>query len=91
LHLSSRSLDAQHPSELNLIGQRVDPALSRMERFLNDAALSGMKQVVIIHGFGTGVLSRAVRDFLSDHPLVEAFRKGNEDEGGDAVTIAELH
>ena len=90
LHPSFVSLDAVHPSELNVVGQRVDPALSLTERFLNDAALSGVKQVRIIHGIGTGTLSRAIRDYLKDHPLVTALRKGNEDEGGEAVTIAEL-
>ena len=78
------------PSELNLIGQRVDPAISKIERFLNDASMAGAAQVKIIHGYGTGILSRAVRDYLKDHPLVESFRKGNEEEGGDAVTIVLL-
>ncbi|MEW6601582.1 MAG: Smr/MutS family protein, partial [Nitrospirota bacterium] len=86
----SRPEPLHFPSELNLIGQRVDPALSKIERFLNDASMAGAMQVKIIHGYGTGILARAVREFLKDHPLVESIRKGNEEEGGDAVTIAEL-
>jgi len=83
--------EAPHfPPELNLIGQRVDPALSRIERYLNDASMAGTRQVKIIHGIGTGTLARAVREFLKDHPLVESYRKGNEEEGGEAVTIAVL-
>ena len=78
------------PPELNVIGQRVDPALSLMERYLNDASMAGAKQVKIIHGIGTGTLARAVREFLKDHPLVESLRKGNEEEGGEAVTVAVL-
>ncbi|MBI5664411.1 MAG: Smr/MutS family protein [Nitrospirae bacterium] len=78
------------PPELNVIGQRVDPALSNIERYLNDASMAGAGQVKIIHGLGTGILARAIREFLKDHPLVESFRKGNEDEGGEAVTIAVL-
>jgi DNA mismatch repair protein MutS2 len=84
------SADMEIDGELNVIGQRVDPALSVIERYLNDASLSGVKQVKIIHGLGTGILSRAVRDFLADHPLVENSRVGNEDEGGEAVTMVEL-
>jgi len=76
--------------ELNVIGQRVDPALSLMERFLNDASMAGLKQVKIIHGIGTGILSRAIRDYLKGHPLVENYRKGTEDEGGEALTIVGL-
>jgi len=78
------------PNELNVIGRRVDPALSLIERYLNDASMAGMKQVKIIHGIGTGILGGAIREYLRDHPLVESFRKGNEDEGGPAVTVVLL-
>lgn len=74
-------------SELNIIGQRVDPALSMIERYLNDGLLSGIRQVKIIHGIGAGILSKAVRDYAGEHPLVAKWRKGNEEEGGEAVTI----
>ncbi|UCD36080.1 MAG: Smr/MutS family protein [Nitrospiraceae bacterium] len=76
--------------QLNLIGQRVDPALSQIERYLNDAALAGLRQVRIIHGYGTGTLARAVREFVQDHPLVESSRGGTEEEGGEAVTVVFL-
>ncbi len=78
------------PTELNVIGQRVDPALSIIERYLNDASMAGVNQVKIIHGIGAGILAGAIRDYLKDHPLVESFRKGNEDEGGEAVTMVVL-
>ena len=84
------SEDIHFRTELNVIGQRVDPALSLIERYLNDASMAGARQIKIIHGLGAGILSRAIRDFLKDHPLVESFRKGNEDEGGEAVTIVVL-
>ncbi len=82
--------DMNVPVEINVIGQRVDPALSLIERYLNDASLAGMKQIKIIHGIGTGILAGAIREYLRDHPLVESFRKGNEDEGGTAVTVVSL-
>jgi DNA mismatch repair protein MutS2 len=87
---SGRADDSDISNELNVIGKRVDPSLSLIERFLNDVSLSGIKQVKIIHGIGTGVLASAIRDFLEDHPLVESWRNGDEYEGGEAVTIVFL-
>ncbi len=84
------SRDLEVAGELNIVGQRVDPALSLIERYLNDASMAGLKHVRIIHGVGEGILSRAVREFLTDHPLVEEIRKGNENEGGEGVTIASI-
>jgi len=84
------SIDVEIDQELNVVGQRVDPSLSLIERFLNDAVLSGLKEVKIIHGIGAGILSRAVRDYLKGHPLVESLRPGNEEEGGDGVTVITL-
>ncbi|MBF0343903.1 MAG: endonuclease MutS2 [Nitrospirae bacterium] len=83
-----RSLEM--PRELNLIGQRVDPALSILERYLNDAAVNDLDRVKIIHGVSTGRLAGAIREYLKDHPLVKSYRKGNNDEGGEAVTIVTL-
>jgi DNA mismatch repair protein MutS2 len=52
--------------------------------------MAGLKQVKIIHGIGAGILAGAIREYLRDHPLVESFRKGSEDEGGEAVTVVLL-
>ncbi|MCK5504721.1 MAG: Smr/MutS family protein [Thermodesulfovibrionia bacterium] len=90
LQYAPSSGDIEIPDELNVIGLRVDPAVSGIERYLNDASLANVGQIKIIHGIGTGRLSRAIRDYLKDHPLVESLRKGNEDEGGEAVTIVYL-
>jgi len=84
------SIDKNISNEINVIGQRVDPALSKIERYLNDASLAGLKQVKIIHGIGTGILAASIREFLNDHPLVEEFRKGHEEEGSEGVTIVSL-
>jgi len=87
VHGRDVSDDDTVPSELNIIGQRLDPALAMLERYLNDGVLAGMRQVKIIHGIGEGILSRAVRTHAEEHPLVASWRKGNEEEGGEAVTI----
>jgi DNA mismatch repair protein MutS2 len=78
-------------SRLHLIGLRAEEALSRLEPFLNQAVLGGLREVVIVHGFGEGILARAVRDHLKNHPLVKTFRPGAASEGGAGATIAVLH
>ncbi len=82
--------DEMVPSRINLVGLRVDEALSRLEPFLNHASLAGFTEVTIIHGFGTGTLSRAVRGHLDRHPLIKSHRGGERSEGGDGVTVAVL-
>jgi len=77
-------------SELNLIGQRVDDALEESDRFLDRSLLEGRQSVRIIHGFGTGALRKAVRDYLRKHPAVKSWRPGGENEGGDGATVAIL-
>ncbi len=79
----------QVKSELDLRGQRVDEALDRVETLLNEAALSGVAEVRIIHGRGTGALRRAVREYLKGHPLTSSY--GSAEEGAnDGVTVVEL-
>ncbi len=81
---------ARAPSELVLVGLRVEAALPEVERAINDALLGGRGELRIVHGYGTGRLAAAVRDFLSDHPGVASHRPGDQNEGGGAVTIALL-
>lgn len=83
-------LRPQVSAELNLIGQRVDDALEESDKFLDRALLEGKSAVRIIHGFGTGKLRSAIRDYLRKHPAVKSWRPGAENEGGDGATIAVL-
>ena len=76
--------------EINLIGQRVDEAMARLEPFLNQASLAGYAEVRVIHGVGTGALRRAVHEHLDGHPLVSGFRSGERFEGGMGVTVVTL-
>ncbi|GAB4485391.1 MAG: endonuclease MutS2 [Thermodesulfovibrionales bacterium] len=84
------SSDAEAASSLRLIGKRVDESLALLEPFLNHAALAGTREVVIIHGVGKGLLSRAVREHLKGHPLVHSYRSGESSEGGAGVTVVRL-
>jgi len=82
--------DKEAAMRLPLLGLRADEAISRLERFLNDAALSGVPEVLIVHGIGTGALLKAVREHLKGHPLVADFRAGEREEGGKGVTVVRL-
>ncbi|MCS7202858.1 MAG: endonuclease MutS2 [Thermodesulfovibrio sp.] len=76
--------------KVDVRGLRVDEAVSKLERFINDILLADLSVGIIIHGVGKGVLRDAIRDYLKEHPLVKSFRKGDHEEGGDGVTIFEL-
>ena len=75
--------------EVNLHGYRVDEALNVIDSLLDDAALEGMTSLKIVHGKGTGALRRAIREYLTGHPLVATTEPG---EGGSAagVTVVQL-
>ena len=77
-------------TELNVIGCRVDEAVSRAEKFLDDALIAEERLLRVIHGHGTGQLRRALADFLRGHPLVERFEAAPPEQGGTGVTIVEL-
>lgn len=77
--------------EINLIGLTVDEALSQLDKYLDDALLSNLSQVRVIHGKGTGALRKAVQDYLKKQSHVAAYRSGEFGEGDMGVTIVELH
>ncbi len=77
-------------SSLDLRGARVDEALEALARYLDDAAVAGLGQVLIIHGLGTGALRDVVRREAASHPLVRSVRAGERGEGGDGATIVML-
>lgn len=77
-------------TELHLRGQRVEEVLPQLARYLDEAYLSALPFVRIVHGKGTGTLRQVVRKTLAEHPLVASFRPGELNEGGEGVTIAKL-
>ncbi len=76
--------------ELMLIGMTVDEAVMTLEKYIDDASLSHLTQVRIVHGKGTGALRKAVHESLKRNRLVTSFRLGEFGEGDSGVTIAEL-
>lgn len=84
-------LDAEDANaELNLIGKTTADAEYEIDRFLDEAYLSALPRVRIIHGFGTGALKNFVHHFLKGHPHIEKFAFAPSDQGGQGATIAEL-
>lgn len=76
--------------QLDMRGWRVEDALAELDSYLNDAALSGLALVRIVHGKGTGALRQAVREQLAHHPLVKSYASAPPQEGGDGVTVVKL-
>ena len=76
--------------EIDLRGLDSQDMSDRLEKYLDDAALAGLPYVRIIHGKGTGVLRRTARKLLLDHPHVKYIESGQDNEGGDGVTIAHM-
>ena len=77
-------------TELDLRGMRLEEAQEHVDQFLDEAILTGLKEIRIIHGKGTGSLRSGVGHFLKSHPLVVNSRLGNWNEGDSGVTVVEL-
>ena len=76
--------------ELDLRGMTGDEACLEIDNFLDRAMLTGVTEVTIIHGKGTGALRAAVRDHLRNHAHVKSARRGAYGEGEDGVTVVEV-
>ena len=76
--------------ELDLRGKRAEEVEPVLDDYLNEASLYGLSRVRIIHGIGTGTVRQIVRETLVSHPLVTSFQPGEQGEGGDGVTIANM-
>ena len=77
-------------TEINLLGQTVEEACFLIDKFLDNAALSSIPNVRIVHGKGTGALRQGIHKYLKSHPHVKSFRLGTFGEGEMGVTIVEL-
>ena len=67
-----------------------DEAIQTLDKYLDDAVLAHLETVRIVHGKGTGVLRKAVHDYLRRQKRVSSFHLGEFGEGDSGVTIVEL-
>jgi DNA mismatch repair protein MutS2 len=88
--LPPRDDSAAPEMQLDLRGWRVEDALSEVDSYLNDAAMTGLPTVRLLHGKGTGALRQAIRETLRHHPLVKSFESVPQREGGDGITVVTL-
>ena len=77
-------------SELNILGKDRETALIELERFIESSWSAGLRMVRIVHGLGTGVLQKAVHEYLSTCERVKFFRSAYPREGGAGVTVVYL-
>ena len=73
--------------EINLIGKNVDEACSELDKYLDDALLSHLSSVRIIHGRGTGALRNGIHAYLRRQGFIKSYHLAEFDDGGDAVTV----
>src|SRR3984957_13097757 len=88
--LNNESEAANVPSEINVIGRTVDDAAREVERFVDRAFLAGLPRVRVVHGSGMGILRKALRQLLQQHPHVESVAEPPQNEGGAGATVVEL-
>lgn len=79
------------PIEIDIRGHRASEVSEMLDRYIDDALRSGLPNVRIIHGKGTGALRQVVRDYLGSHPSVARNVLAAPNEGGDGATIAYFH
>lgn len=77
-------------STLDLHGCRVEEALEKFEKFLDQALLAGFSSARVMHGQGSGTLARALHQHFRRHPALKSYRYAEPHEGGGGVTIVEF-
>lgn len=77
-------------SILDLHGNRVEEALNRIDKFIDEALTAGLSNIKIMHGQGTGALRKALHEYLRTNPIVKTYRYATPEEGGGGVTIVEF-
>ncbi|MBQ9611293.1 MAG: endonuclease MutS2 [Lachnospiraceae bacterium] len=76
--------------EINLLGMTTDEAIMALDKYLDDARMSHLDSVRVVHGKGTGALRNAVQNYLRKQKWVRSYRAGDFGEGDAGVTIVYL-
>ncbi len=86
----NRARSALPETEINVIGKTSLEAMTEVEAFLDQAVVNGLEEIKIIHGVGSGVLLKTIREYLKNNKHVKEFRRGLYGEGENGVTIIKL-
>ena len=87
----SRSVERSSPkAEINIIGKTVAEGVEEVEKFIDQAVVSNIPEIRIIHGMGTGKLKKGVWDYLKTNKNVSEYRLGRYGEGESGVTVVTL-
>lgn len=76
--------------EINLLGKTVDEAVSELDKYLDDAILSHLNSVRVVHGKGTGALRKGIHEYLRRQKHVKSYHLAEYGEGDAGVTIVEF-
>ncbi len=76
--------------QIDIRGMTIDEAVPTLDKFIDDAVMTNLPEVLVIHGKGTGALRKGVRRYLENHPNVQKVKIGEYNEGGDGVSVAVL-
>lgn len=88
--VGSSKLTASSASSIDLRGKTVEEAMLDLDTFIDSVLRSGLNEMTIIHGKGTGALRKGIHVYLRKHPNIRTFRVGTFGEGEEGVTIAEI-
>ncbi len=88
-NITSR-MDVHAETEVDVRGETAYDAINIVDKAIDNAVLSGISKMTIIHGKGTGVLRREINKYLKTNKAVKSQRLGVFGEGEDGVTIVEL-
>ena len=77
-------------TSIDVRGKTLDDAVMDVEKYIDDAYISGLDTVTVIHGRGEGILRKGIHDMLKRNKSVKEFKRGGFDEGGDGVTVVKL-
>jgi len=90
VHTGSSKATASSNSSIDLRGTTVEEAILDLDKFIDSVLRTGLNEITIIHGKGTGALRKGLHIHLRKHPNIRTFRVGTFGEGEEGVTIAEL-
>ena len=90
LRLARKTKTRTFPAKSTSSASTVDDATREVEKFVDRAFLAGLPRVRVVHGSGMGILRKALRQFLQQHPHVESVTEPPQNEGGGGATLVDL-